>query len=103
MLEMILKDPVFILYLLGAEGILLCFLQLRTNALLRKNARARVQKKEAVKRLKEEVKKGESKIPVVKFEKPKAKPEMVKKQEQKQQMDTNEMAVLQEMMSEFFS
>lgn len=102
MLQMILKEPVFVLYLLGAEGMLLCFLQLRTNALLRKTARARIQKKETVRQLKEEVKNGESKIPVVKFEKPKAKPETIKKQEQKKQMDTNEMAVLQEMMTEFF-
>ena len=102
MLEIILKDPVFILYLLAAEGILCCFLQMRTNALLRKTAKARTAKREAVRQLKEEVKKGESKIPVVKFEKPKAKPDTVKKQEQKKEMDTNEMAVLQEMMTEFF-
>lgn len=102
MLEMILKDPVFILYLLAAEGILICFLQLRTNALLRKTAKMRAQKKEAVRQLREEVKNGESKIPVVKFEKPKNRPESVRKPEPKKEMDTNEMAVLQEMMTEFF-
>lgn len=50
----------------------------------------------------EEVKGGTSDIPVVKFEKQKRGAEGQKKPEKKGGYDTNEMAVLQEMMSEFF-
>lgn len=108
MLETILQNPNLVFYLLAAEGLLLCFLQLRTNGLLRKTVKARISKKENVRQLKEEVKKGESKIPVVKFEKPKAAQEPLKKTEpaekkaRKENVDTSEMAVLQEMMTEFF-
>ena len=104
MLEQILKNPDLIFLLLAAEGILLCFLQLRTNRLLRKTLKVRAQKKETLKKLREEVKNGESKIPVVKFEKTKERPVSVptKKTEKANGMDAGEMAVLQEMMTEFF-
>ena len=108
MLETILQNQNPVLYLLATEVFLLCFLQLRTNGLLRKTLKARASKKDNVRQLKEVVKKGESKIPVVKFEKPKAAQEPMKntepakKQAQKENVDTSEMAVLQEMMTEFF-
>ena len=102
MLEQILKNPDFIFYLLAAEGILLCLLQLRTNHLLRGSFKARSQKKETIRQMKEEIKNGESKIPVVKFEKQKEKTQEVKRPEQAGKMDAKELAVLQEMMTEFF-
>lgn len=102
MLEQILHNPDFIFYVLAAEVLLLCLLQLRTNRLLRRTLKVRAQKKETLKQMKEEVKNGESKIPVVKFEKPKGKAEEVKKPDKPNSMDAKEMAVLQEMMTEFF-
>ncbi len=91
-----------IFYVLAAELLLLILLQFRTNGLLKRTYKARTQKREQVKQLKEEVKNGPSDIPVVKFEKPKEKTEPVKKQEKKGGYNQSEMAVLQEMMSEFF-
>lgn len=102
MLEKILQNPDLIFYLLAAEGIFLCLLQLRTNRLLYKTLKVRAQKKETLKQMKEEVKNGESKIPVVKFEKQKAKAEEAKKPDKPNSMDAGEIAVLQEMMTEFF-
>ena len=52
--------------------------------------------------MKEEVKNGHSEIPVVKFEKQKGKGTEVKKSEKKGNYDQKELAVLQEMMAEFF-
>lgn len=102
MLEQILKHSDFIFYLLAAEVLFLCLLQLRTNHLLRRIWKVRTQKKEKLKQIKEEVKNGESQIPVVKFEKVKEKAETPKKAERTGAMDAGEMAVLQEMMTEFF-
>lgn len=102
MLEQILKHSDFIFYVLAAEGIFLCLLQMRTNHLLHRSFKVRAKKKENLKQLKEEVKNGESKIPVVKFEKVAEKPEPVKKKEKSDAMDEGEMAVLQELMTEFF-
>lgn len=102
MLEQLLKYPDFMNYVLAAEILLLCILQLRTNGLLRKSLRLRAQKKETVRALKEEVKKGDSSIPVVKFEKPKVSSGENKNAEKTGAMDQKELAVLQEMMTEFF-
>ena len=102
MLEQILKNTDLIFYLLAAEVLFLCLLQIRTNHLLRKTLKVRAQKKETVRQLKEEVKNGESKIPVVKFEKVKEKPEPVKKPERSDELNEGEMAVFQELMTEFF-
>lgn len=102
MLEQILNIQDLVFYLIAAEAFLLCFLQVRTNYLLRRTLKVRMQKKENVKQLKEAVKKGESQIPVTKFEKPKMRMENVKKQEPAGEINTKEMAVLQEMMTEFF-
>lgn len=102
MLEQLLKNSDFIFYVLAAEGILLCLLQLRTNHLLRRSLKVRAQKKENIKQMKEEIKNGESKIPVVKFEKQKEKAQEAKRPEQTGKMDAKELAVLQEMMTEFF-
>ena len=102
MLQIILKNPDMIFYVLSAEVLFLILLQLRTNHLLRRTLKVRAQKKEQAKNLKEEVRKEESKIPVVKFEKPKPKSDLSKKTEQKAGINTKEMAVLQEMMTEFF-
>ena len=102
MLEQILNIQDLVFYLIAAEAFLLCFLQVRTNYLLRRTLKVRMQKKENVKQLKEVVKKGESQIPVAKFEKPKMRMETVKKQEPAGEINTKEMAVLQEMMTEFF-
>lgn len=102
MLEQILSHKDLIFYLLAAEGFLLCLLQFRTNRLVKRTLKVRAQKKETVRQLKEEVKNGESKIPVVKFEKTKEKTESEKKQERTGGIDAGEMAVLQEMMTEFF-
>ena len=96
----ILQEQNLIFYILAAEAFFLCLLQLRTNGLLRKTYKLRVAKKEKVQQMKEEVKNGTSQIPVVKFEKPIPKEE--KKAEKKRGYDQKEMAVLQEMMAEFF-
>ena len=102
MLQNILQEPNLIFYILAAEVFLLCLIQLRTNGLLRKTYRLRVQKREKVQRMKEEVKNGSSDIPVIRFEKPKEKAAEAKKPEKKGTYDQKEMAVLQEMMTEFF-
>ena len=102
MLQNILQEPNLISYILAVEAFLLCLLQLRTNGLLKKTYKLRVLKKEKVQQMKEEVKNGSSEIPVIKFEKPKGKAEEVKKPEKKGNYDQKEMAVLQEMMTEFF-
>ena len=52
--------------------------------------------------MKEEVKKGSSDIPVVKFEKAKPQEKTEKSVRTQGTVDPKEMAVLQEMMSEFF-
>ena len=95
MLQNILQEPDLIFYILAAESLILCLLQLRTNGLLKRTYKMRIQKKKNLAQMKEEVKEGKSDIPVVKFEKPKA-------QEKKAGYDPKEMAVLQEMMTEFF-
>lgn len=102
MLQQILAMNDLIFYILAAEGLFLLLGQLRTNSLLKKTWKARTQKKENAKQLKEEVKKGTSDIPVVKFEKQKQAFVPEKKPEKERSMDQKEMAVLQEMMSEFF-
>lgn len=102
MLEQILKIENLIFYILAAEVFLLLLAQCRTNHLLKRTAKVRAQKKETIKQLKEEVKNGKSEIPVVKFEKQKAAVPNGKKSEKSGTMDAKEMAVLQEMMSEFF-
>ena len=102
MLQQILKVETIIFYILAIEMLVLILLQLRTNGLLKRTYKMRAQKKENVRQLKEEVKGGTSDIPVVKFEKQKRGAESQKKPEKKSGYDTNEMAVLQEMMSEFF-
>lgn len=102
MLFNILQEPNLIFYILAVEVFVLCLLQLRTNGLLRKTYRLRVQKKEKVQQMKEEVKNGPSEIPVVKFEKQRAKTAEGKRSEKKGNYDQKELAVLQEMMSEFF-
>ena len=100
MLQNILQEPDLIFYILAAESLILCLLQLRTNGLLRKTYKLRMHKKEKVQQMKEDVKNGPSEIPVVKFEKPKT--VEGKKNEKKGSYDQKEMAVLQEMMAEFF-
>lgn len=102
MLQQILKVETLIFYILAVEMFVLILLQFRTNGLLKRTYKMRAQKKENVRQLKEEVKSGTSDIPVVKFEKQKRGAEGGKKPEKKSGYDTNEMAVLQEMMSEFF-
>ena len=102
MLQQILKVETLIFYILAVEMLVLILLQFRTNGLLKRTYKMRVQKKENVRQLKEEVKGGTSDIPVVKFEKQKRGAESQKKPEKKSGYDMNEMAVLQEMMSEFF-
>ena len=102
MLEQFLNVEQFIFYLLAAELFCLILLQFRTNSLLRRTYKARIQKKEVSKKLKEEIKNGSSDIPVVKFEKEKPAENAGKRQEKKSGYDPKEMAVLQEMMSEFF-
>lgn len=89
-------------YLIAAELFFLLLLSLRTNGLLKKTLRLRSQKKEQLNKLKEEVKKGSSDIPVVKFEKPKPQEKPEKPVRNQGTVDPKEMAVLQEMMSEFF-
>lgn len=102
MLQNILQEPNLIFYILAAEVFLLCLLQLRTNGLLRKTYRLRIQKRDKVQQMKEEVKNGPSEIPVLKFEKQKGKAAEAKKPEKKGNYDQQELAVLQEMMAEFF-
>ena len=102
MLEQILKIENLIFYILAAEVFLLLLVQLRTNSLLKKSLKIRAQKKENIRQLKEEVKSGKSEIPVVKFEKQKDAAKANKKPEKQGSMDPQEMAVLQEMMTEFF-
>lgn len=99
--EIFSKEQI-IFYLLAAELFFLIFLQIRMNGLLKRTLRIRSQKKEAVKQMKEEVKNGKSDIPVVKFEKPKESGEKEVKKEPSSGYDPKEMAVLQEMMTEFF-
>ena len=102
MLQQLLKVETLIFYILAVEMLVLILLQFRTNGLLKRTYKMRAQKKENVRKLIEEVKSGTSHIPVVKFEKQKRGAESLKKPEKKSGYDTNEMAVLQEMMSEFF-
>ena len=104
MLQQILQTEQLISYILAAEVFFLVIAQIRTNALLKRSAKLRSQRKEAARQLKEEVKKGTSDIPVVKFEKTpsKAAPERKSEQVKKGGYDSSEMAVLQEMMTEFF-
>lgn len=101
----ILQNENLIFYILTAEVFALLLLQLRTNRLLKRGLKARERKRETVKQAKEEIKAGKSDIPVVKFEKQKTKePEAKKPEKQEKQgtYDAKEMAVLQEMMTEFF-
>ncbi len=102
MLNQIMNIDSLIFYILAVEVLLLLLAQLRTNALLKRSFRIRAQKKEAVKQMKEEVKSGKSEIPVVKFEKNKPAAAAEKKKEKSGSMDPKEMAVLQEMIAEFF-
>ena len=102
MLQYILKMDNLIFYILMAEVFFLLLTQFRTNALLKKTLKIRSQKKEQLKQMKEEVKNGKSDIPVVKFEKQKPENVPLKKSEKNGTMDQKEMAVLQEMMTEFF-
>ena len=101
-MEQILRNENLIFYILAAEVLLLLLAQLRTNGLLKKTYKLRVQKREHVKQFKEEVKSGKSEIPVVKFEKQKSAKELSEKKEKQERVDQKELAVLQEMMSEFF-
>lgn len=99
----ILENENLIFYLLGVEGFLLILLQLWTGCLLRKGLKMRRQKRETLKQVKEEVKQGTSQIPVVKFEKQGEKKTAEQKNTDRQSgFDPKEMAVLQEMMAEFF-
>lgn len=102
MLEQIFKIENLIFYILAAELFLLLLAQFRTNSLLKRTLKIRAMKKENLKQLKEEVKGGKSDIPVVKFEKKKAIAPNEKKTEKQGTYDPNELAVLQEMMTEFF-
>lgn len=102
MLHKLLHEPNLIFYILAVEVLLLCLLQLRTNGLLRKYYKMRAQKKEKVQQMKEEVKKGKSEVPVVKFERGLGEAAKEKRTEIKNGYDEKEMAVLQDMMSEFF-
>ena len=98
----IFKMENLIFYILAAELLLLLLTQFRTNYLLKKTLKVRAQKKEVSKQLKEEVKNGKSDIPVVKFASQKQTAPDEKKTEKKGAMDARELAVLQEMMTEFF-
>lgn len=104
MLGQILEIENLIFYILAAESLLLLLAQLRTNALLKRMQKLRGQKKESIKQLKNEVKNGTSEIPVVKFEKQKnrAVEELKAEKAKKGTYEPSEMAVLQEMMTEFF-
>ena len=94
----IFKMEDLIFYILAAELFALLLTQFRTNYLLKKTLKVRAQKKEVSRQLKEEVKNGQSDIPVVKF----ASPKQGMSGEKKGTMDAKELAVLQEMMTEFF-
>ncbi len=101
----ILSDYSFVpLYILALEGIFVIALQMRTLALTKKQRKAAVPKREKMETIKEEVKKGASEIPVVKFEKPEKK-EPAKPAEKRsvQAYDQKEMQILQDMMAEFFA
>lgn len=98
----IFKMEDLIFYILAAELFALLLTQFRTNYLLKKTLKVRAQKKEVSRQLKEEVKNGQSDIPVVKFASPKQGMSGEKKTEKKGTMDAKELAVLQEMMTEFF-
>ena len=98
----IFKMEDLIFYILAAELFVLLLTQFRTNYLLKKTLKVRAQKKEVSRQLKEEVKNGQSDIPVVKFASPKQGMSGEKKAEKKGVMDAKELAVLQEMMTEFF-
>ena len=98
----IFKMENLIFYILAAEVLALLLTQFRTNYLLKKTLKVRAQKKEVSKQLKEEVKNGKSDIPVVKFASQKQTTLGEKKAEKKGAMDARELAVLQEMMTEFF-
>ena len=98
----IFKMEDLIFYILAAELFALLLTQFRTNYLLKKTLKVRAQKKEVSRQLKEEVKNGQSDIPVVKFASPKQGMPGEKKAEKKGTMDAKELAVLQEMMTEFF-
>ena len=102
MLYNLLKMDNLIFYILAAEAFFLLLAQLRTNELLKKSHKIRALKREHAKQLKEEVKRGTSSIPVVKFEKEKGEQAASKKEEKSGSMDQKEMAVLQEMIQEFF-
>ncbi len=102
MFAQILQMENLIFYILAAEVFLLLLLQLRANKLLKKSLKIRAQKKESLKQVKEEVKAGKSEIPVVKFEKQREKTAEGKKTEKQNNYDAKEMAVLQEMITEFF-
>ena len=98
----IFKMENLIFYILAAELLALLLTQFRTNYLLKKTLKVRAQKKEVSKQLKEEVKNGKSEIPVVKFEKESKDSAGEKRPVRQSGMDQKEMAVLQEMMTEFF-
>ena len=98
----IFKMENLIFYILAAELLALLLTQFRTNYLLKKTWKVRAQKKEVTKQLKEEVKNGKSDIPVVKFATQKQTASGGKKPEKTGTMDAKELAVLQEMMTEFF-
>ena len=100
MLEQLFTLEHLLFCILAAELFFLILLQIRTNGLLKRTSKLRTQKKENIRQLKEQVQKGSSEIPVVKFEKPKEKGKG--KTEEKGGYDKSEMAVLQEMMAEFF-
>ena len=102
MLQQILTHPDLLFYVLAAELFALIFLHFRTNFFMRKMIKARARKKEQLRLTKEEIKNEESKIPVVKFDKPNRKALETKKVEKTGSMDSKELAVLQEMMTEFF-
>ena len=102
MFSQIFKMENLIFYILAAELFFLLLTQFRTNHLLKRTLKVRTQKKEVAKQLKEEVKNGKSDIPVVKFAPTKQSVSGGKKPEKTGSMDAKEMAVLQEMMSEFF-
>lgn len=95
-----------IFYILAVEVLILCVLQTGTNRLLKKSLRIQDQKKERLQQMKEEVKNGTSDIPVVKFESPKKVEKSEKKEEElreaKQGFDQKEVAVLQELLAEYF-
>lgn len=102
MLEQLIGMKYLVEYVVAAELFFLALLSLRTNSLLKKTMRLKSQRREQVSKLKEEIKKGNSDIPVVKFEKPKGKAAAEKEVKQAGGMDPKEIAVLQDMMSEFF-